>query len=75
MLTPSPTLESYGYLWWFNRGLAAKPQLSANAFSALGAGNNVIWCDPDRDLVAVLRWIDKSAVDGFLLRLAASLRD
>ncbi|MBE7246402.1 MAG: serine hydrolase, partial [Actinomycetospora chiangmaiensis] len=75
MLTPSPTLESYGYLWWLNRGAAAKPQLSASAFSALGAGNNVIWCDPEHDLVAVLRWIDKAAVDGFLLRLVAALRN
>ena len=25
MLTPSPTLDSYGYLWWLNRGAAAKP--------------------------------------------------
>ena len=54
---------------------AAKPQLPATAFSALGAGNNVIWCDPDRDVVAVLRWIDKAALDGFLLRLVAALRD
>lgn len=75
MLTPSPTLGSYGYLWWLNRGATAKPQLSAASFSALGAGNNVIWCDPDRDLVVVLRWIDKGAVDGFLLRLAGALRD
>ena len=72
MLTRSPTLDSYGYLWWLNRGAAAKPHLPASAFSALGAGNNVIWCDPDRDLVAVLRWIDKSALDGFLLRLVAA---
>ncbi len=35
----------------------------------------MIWCDPDRDLVAVLRWIDKGAVDGFLLRLAGAVRD
>ncbi|MFB0490282.1 CubicO group peptidase (beta-lactamase class C family) [Methylobacterium sp. OAE515] len=75
MLTPSPTLDSYGYLWWLNRGASAKPKLPASAFSALGAGNNVIWCDPDRDLVAVLRWIDKAALDGFLLRLVAALRD
>ncbi|MEE7506369.1 serine hydrolase [Methylobacterium mesophilicum] len=74
MLTPSPTLDSYGYLWWLNRGAAARPQLPASAFSALGAGNNVIWCDPEHDLVAVLRWIDKTALDGFLLRLAAALR-
>jgi CubicO group peptidase (beta-lactamase class C family) len=75
MLSPSPTLDGYGYLWWLNRGAEAKPQLPASAFSALGAGSNVIWCDPDRDLVAVLRWIDKAAVDGFLLRLVAALRD
>ncbi|MCJ2139455.1 serine hydrolase domain-containing protein [Methylobacterium sp. E-066] len=74
MLAPSPTLSNYGYLWWLNRGLTAKPELSATSFSALGAGNNVIWADPDRDLVVVLRWIDKSALDDFLRRLVEAVR-
>jgi CubicO group peptidase (beta-lactamase class C family) len=74
MLTPSPTLDNYGYLWWLNRGAAAKPDIPASAFSALGAGSNVIWADPDRDLVVVLRWIDKTASDGFFSRLMAAVK-
>ena len=41
---------------------------------ALGAGNNMIWIDPEHDLVTVLRWIDKAKVDGFLERLIAAVR-
>lgn len=73
MLTPSPTLGNYGYLWWLARGPAARPNVPASAFSALGAGSNVIWVEPDQDLVAVLRWIDKAATDSFVDRLLAAL--
>ena len=41
---------------------------------ALGAGSNMIWIDPEHDLVAVLRWIDKAAVGEFLARLMAAVR-
>jgi hypothetical protein len=33
----------------------------------------MIWIDPEHDLVAVLRWIDKAAVGGFMARLMAAL--
>jgi hypothetical protein len=46
MLTPSPTLDNYGYLWWLNRGATAKPDVPATAVYALGAGTNAIWLDP-----------------------------
>lgn len=72
MLTPSPTLDNYGYLWWLNRGATAKANVPATAVYALGAGTNAIWLDPEQDLVAVLRWIDKSALDGFIERLLAA---
>jgi CubicO group peptidase (beta-lactamase class C family) len=74
MLTPSPTLANYGYLWWLNRGAAAKPGVPTTAVFALGAGVNAIWLDPAQDLVAVLRWIDKTALDGFVDRLIAAIR-
>ncbi|MGO4664691.1 serine hydrolase domain-containing protein [Bosea sp. 2RAB26] len=74
MLSPSPTLENYGYLWWLNRGAAARPNVPATAVFALGAGVNAIWLDPTQDLVAVLRWIDKSALDGFVDRMLAAAR-
>ena len=38
----------------------------ASSYAARGAGSNVIWIDPEHDLVIVLRWIDKGSVDGFL---------
>ena len=72
-VVPSPTLPNYGFLWWLNRGPAANPKLPASAFSAQGAGNNLIWIDPEHELVAVLRWIDKAAIDGFLERLVAAV--
>ena len=74
MLTPSPTLANYGYLWWLNTGPGANPDLAASAFSAMGAGSNVIWIDPEHDLVAVMRWIDKGAVEPFLSRLVGARR-
>jgi len=74
MLTPSPTLANYGYLWWLNRGPTARPNVPPGAVYALGAGVNAIWIDPASDLVAVLRWIDKTALDGFVDRLVASMR-
>ena len=60
MLTPSPTNESYGMLSWLNRGAGRKKHAPETSVFALGAGNNIIWVDRERDLVAVLRWIDKS---------------
>lgn len=72
-LTPSPTLANYGLLWWLNRGPEANPKLPSSAFSALGAGSNVIWVDPEHDILAVLRWINGAATQGFCERLVAAL--
>jgi CubicO group peptidase (beta-lactamase class C family) len=56
--TPSPTFESYGYMWWLNRG---PRKISANspesAFYAAGGGGNYVWVDRENDLVVVTRWI------------------
>ncbi|MDB5512118.1 MAG: serine hydrolase [Enterovirga sp.] len=74
MLTPSATLPNYGCLWWLNRGPAANPDLPISAVSAMGAGSNVVWIDPEHDLVVVARWIDKGAVEGFLSRVVGAQR-
>ena len=74
MLAPSPTHEGYGYLWWLNRGAGRNRATPETVVSALGAGSNLIWIDPEHDLVAVLRWMDKTAVDGFYARLLAAVR-
>ena len=50
--TPATINEDYGYLWWLKKW----PEAKATTFAARGAGGNVIWMDPDHDLVVVLRW-------------------
>lgn len=49
---PAAIKEDYGYLWWLKKWPGAKE----TTFAARGAGGNVIWIDPDHDLVVVLRW-------------------
>ncbi len=73
MLKPSATNASYGCLWWLNQGPARRPSAPATSVFAVGAGNNMIWIDPDHDLVTVLRWIDGAAVGGFIERLMAAV--
>jgi CubicO group peptidase (beta-lactamase class C family) len=75
MLAPSPTNDAYGFLWWLNRGKSRRAAWSERCVSAMGAGTNLVWVDPERDIVAVLRWIDKAAVNGFLDRLAGAVAD
>jgi hypothetical protein len=33
------------------------PGAGVRGFAAHGTGEQVVWCDPDRDLVAVVRWV------------------
>jgi CubicO group peptidase (beta-lactamase class C family) len=50
--TPASIKEDYGFLWWLKKWPGAR----STTFSARGAGGNVIFVDPDHDLVVVLRW-------------------
>lgn len=60
MLTPSPTNPDYGFLWWLNRGRARFPNATEGSHFALGAGSNIIWIEPENDLVVVARWADQT---------------
>lgn len=46
----------YGYLWWLNTEKKAWPDAPITSFAAIGAGSNIIWIDPEHDLVIVWRW-------------------
>jgi len=63
---PCAINPEYGLLWWLDVG---RP----GAFAARGAGSSLIWIDPDDDLVAVVRWIDKPHIPGFLQHLLAAV--
>jgi len=73
-LMPSATNAAYGFLWWLNRDGCNYRNAPHNSYFALGAGTNLIWVSPDHDLVAVIRWIDKSKANTFFARLMAAIR-
>ena len=70
--TPSQMNPRYGYMWWLNTGQELYPGAPASAFAAQGAGGNVVYIDPEHDLVVVTRWAgDRTgAVDRVLAALA-----
>ena len=72
-LTPTPAQPTYGFMNWFlNTSRQLLPSAPASAFVHIGNGTNMIFVDPEHDLVAVARWIDGGAMDGFVKRLLAS---
>jgi CubicO group peptidase (beta-lactamase class C family) len=70
-LAPCPLNDGYGYMWWLNAGRRRAPAASARAFCAMGAGGNVTWVEPERDLVAVARWLDPAAEQQFMATVLA----
>ena len=46
-----------------------------SAFAHLGNGTNMVYVDPENDIVAVVRWIDNAAADGFVKRLIAAMAE
>jgi hypothetical protein len=72
MLSPSPTNPDYGLLWWLNRNRTRSPSVPSSSAFAVGAGSNLIWIDPEHDLV--LRWMDPTAFDGFFARVLKAVR-
>jgi hypothetical protein len=49
------------------------PSAPASSFAHLGSGTNMIYVDPENDLVVVARWIDNGALDGLVQRVLASV--
>ena len=74
MRKPSAVNPQYGLLWWLNTGCMQLPSAPESCYAARGAGSNVIWIDPEHDLIAVVRWIDKASVDGFVKLVLESVK-
>lgn len=52
-----PVRPAYGLMWWLNRPDGAEyPGCAPDGFGCHGTGEQLVWCDPARDLVAVVRW-------------------
>jgi CubicO group peptidase (beta-lactamase class C family) len=74
-LTPTPAQPGYGFMNWYNnRDRKLLPSAPPSAFAHLGNGTNMVYVDPEHDLVAVVRWIECDALDGFVKRLVAAVK-
>jgi CubicO group peptidase (beta-lactamase class C family) len=72
--TPSVHGPDYGYLWWLNTKQKQWPSGPASSFAAVGNGGNIIWIDPQHDIVLVWHWHETGkAVDGMIERIVASV--
>jgi len=75
-LTPTPAEPTYGVMNWFlNTGRKLLPSAPESSFFHLGAGTNAVYADPENDLVVVVRWIERDALDGLVARVLGAIRD
>lgn len=73
MRTPCPLAPFYGMLVWLNGTQDVFPSAGGRGFFAVGAGTSLIWVDPERSVVAVVRWIDGAHADTFFGLIAQEL--
>lgn len=73
-LTPTPAQPTYGFMNWFlNTDKKMWPSAPATAFTHIGNGTNMIYVDPEHNLVVVARWIEGGAMDEFIKKVLAAL--
>ena len=73
-LTPTVPQPTYGYMNWFlNTDRKWMPNAPASAFGHVGNGTNLVYVDPEHDLVVVVRWIENGAINEFLGKVLAAV--
>ncbi len=74
-LTPTAAKTDYGYMNWFlNTDKKLLPDAPATAFMHIGNGNNLVYVDPEHELVVVVRWIaDNKAMNTVVKNIIESL--
>jgi CubicO group peptidase (beta-lactamase class C family) len=73
--TPTGAQPTYGYMNYFlntdKKYLANAP---ATAFVHVGNGTNIIYVDPEHQLVMVVRWIENNAINEFVGKVLAAMK-
>ena len=58
----------------FNTCKKYYPSAPASAFVHVGNGTNIIYVDPEHDLVMVVRWIENRQIDEFIKQVLEALK-
>lgn len=76
MATTPGVNAGYGFMNYFlNTGRRAMPSAPETSFQHRGAGNNIIYVDPENDLLVVARWINSvRSMDGVIRQLLEGIR-
>ncbi len=73
MRTPCDIAPWYGFFTWLNTGHVVSSAIPAESYFAMGIGGQLVWHDPTRSIVAVLRWIDSECTHDILSCIADEL--
>ncbi|CAM3755943.1 serine hydrolase [Mucilaginibacter galii] len=74
-LTPTTANTGYGYMNWFlNTDKKLLPSAPASTWVHIGNGTNMIYCDPEHDVVMVVRWIENKDMDGVVKNLLETFK-
>lgn len=66
---------TYGFMNWFlNTDKKYYANAPASAFVHVGNGSNIIYIDPENDIVIVARWIEGGKINEFIGKVMASLK-
>ncbi len=72
--TPTSVERTYGFMNWFlNTDQKLYPNAPANAFVHVGNGTNIIYIDPDNDMIIVARWIENAKINDFIGKVMTSM--
>jgi CubicO group peptidase (beta-lactamase class C family) len=72
--TPTGVNPGYGFMnFYLNTGRQGFPSAPESAWIHLGSGTNMIYRDPEHDLVIVARWIDGRAMEEFVGKVLAAI--
>lgn len=68
MTQPCDIKPEYGYLWWLNHEGHISDIGSPKSFAAQGAGGNLVYVEPEQNIVIVIRWCNdpKAVIDRIL---------
>lgn len=74
--TPTSVQPTYGFMNWFlNTDKKLYSNAPASAFVHVGNGTNIIYVDPENDIVIVARWIENNKINDFIGKVTQSLKN
>jgi CubicO group peptidase (beta-lactamase class C family) len=73
--TSSKANESYGYMWWLNKGERKWENVDDESiFYATGFGGNFIVIDKKNDLVIVTRWLEPNKIGEMIAKVQKAIK-